>query len=609
MKRLLILTCLPLAAAAQIQVNYSVNTAADTHAISPFIYGSCNGGYNEATIRRQGGNRITGYNWENGASNAGADYNHQSDDYLLWISGIPSANYNTPGIVTTDFHDKSLQANAESAVTLQMAGYVARDRNGTSVSSGEVAPSNRWDQVVNHKPTAFSLTPDLNDGVVYTDEYIHFLMQHYGNAASPNGIKAFIMDNEPGLWPSTHPRIHPGANNCNEHLTKSIALAKTIRQMDATAEIWGPEAYGYNEYRTFQDANDWSTYSGQYAHYLEVYLDSMRHASEQVGTRLLNALTVHWYPDVYAGSVYSTDVSPTIARERMQIPRTLWDSTYVENGWIGQWFSQDLPILPKLQSFIQTYYPGTKLGITEYDYGGDAHISGGIAQVEALSAFIRTGTSYATKWGAFSEYSLSAIRLFRNVAEPFGDVRVKATVTDRAHTGIVASTESEASGLLHLIVTNRDEDSTISAHFNLASSTQYDSLQVYYFGPSGSTIQSTGWTSIAIQNGGFNYDLQPLTVYHFVLKTAAATNAVQELQDVPELHCFPNPVKDAVNVAWDVNVNGKIELLDVLGNTLKVFVPEKGQQQYTIPMNDLVSGTYFVRFRSGEFQVTQTIVK
>lgn len=609
MKRLIILLCFPMVVNAQIPINYSVNTAADTHAISPYIYGSCNGGYNEATIRRQGGNRITGYNWENGASNAGADYNHQSDDYLLWISGIPSADYNTPGIVTTDFHDKSLQANAESAITLQMAGYVARDRNGTSVTAGESAPSNRWDQVVNHKPFAFTLTPDLNDGYVYTDEWLNFLIQHYGNAASPNGIKAFILDNEPGLWPSTHPRIHPGANNCNEHLTKSIALAKTIRQMDATAEIWGPEAYGYNEYRTFQDATDWNSYSGQYSHYLAVYLDSMHQASEQSGTRLLNALTVHWYPDVYAGSVYSSDVSPTIARERMQIPRSLWDSTFVENGWIGQWFSQDLPILPKLQSLITTYYPGTKLGVTEYDYGGDAHISGGIAQVEALSGFIRTGTAYATKWGSFSDYSLKAMELFRNITEPFGNTYIHSNSPDRAHSGVVASVVNNNDSELHMVVTNKDEDSTILAHFAISSGVVYDSIKVYFFDQSAALIQAQVLPPSILQSGGFDYRLQPLTAYHFVLKNAESTNSLEESAWIPGINCFPNPVNDQLQVMWEQSFSGTLSLLNVMGQEIQTSEIAVTQKSFQFNMTDLLPGTYFVSAKSKSGIYLKRVVK
>ena len=52
---------------------------ADVKAISPWIYGSNSTNIANRTFDRSGGNRTTGYNWENNASNAGADWYHHSD--------------------------------------------------------------------------------------------------------------------------------------------------------------------------------------------------------------------------------------------------------------------------------------------------------------------------------------------------------------------------------------------------------------------------------------------------------------------------------------------------------------------------------------------------
>src|SRR6185437_15289271 len=53
--------------------------------ISPWIYGinSYSGGANPPfTLDRAGGNRWTAYNWENNFSNAGSDFNYESDTFL-----------------------------------------------------------------------------------------------------------------------------------------------------------------------------------------------------------------------------------------------------------------------------------------------------------------------------------------------------------------------------------------------------------------------------------------------------------------------------------------------------------------------------------------------
>lgn len=54
--------------AQSIPVNFTINTSKDTLRISPYIYGT-NGQSDDndlnITARRLGGNRLTGYNWEN----------------------------------------------------------------------------------------------------------------------------------------------------------------------------------------------------------------------------------------------------------------------------------------------------------------------------------------------------------------------------------------------------------------------------------------------------------------------------------------------------------------------------------------------------------------
>lgn len=79
----------------------------------------------------------------------------------------------------------------------------------------------------------------------------------------------------------------------------------------------------------------------------------------------------------------ATDTSKSQSFIRMQLPRTLWDSSYKEPTWIGQYFG-GVEILRSIHKSIDTYFPDTKLAVTEYSYGGANHISGGIAQADAL---------------------------------------------------------------------------------------------------------------------------------------------------------------------------------------------------------------------------------
>ncbi|HEY0133914.1 MAG TPA: hypothetical protein VGB85_07535, partial [Nannocystis sp.] len=113
-------------------VTFTIRADQDVHPIDPRIYGT-NQPHDLDTLQRgiglvrQGGNRMTAYNWENNASNAGADYMHQNDGYLesqLMVDG------DIPGEVVRKATQDALDAGADMMVTIPICGYVAADKHG-----------------------------------------------------------------------------------------------------------------------------------------------------------------------------------------------------------------------------------------------------------------------------------------------------------------------------------------------------------------------------------------------------------------------------------------------------------------------------------------------
>ncbi len=511
---------------ADLNVTFDVNTVVDRAPISPYIYGSnfALGEDENLASRRIGGNRLTGYNWENNYSNAGSDWYHYSDQYL--VRDLPQQQRTIPGIVLTSFQDSCIQAGVYSLVTLQMAGYVSADKNG-SVTEQQSAPSYRWKEVIYVKPTLFCDPPDkpdLTDNCVYMDECVNFLVSIYGNASTPNGVKGYSLDNEPALWPYTHPRIHPNQTQCQELINRSVALASAVKNIEPNAEVFGPVLYGFSAYESLQSAPDWNSVKGRCGWFIDYYLDQMCQASDVQGRRLLDVLDVHWYPEARGGGNRITDSLASYSREnaeaRMQAPRTLWDAGYYEDSWIGQWRRSYLPILPKIQDSINTYYPGTKLAITEFYYGAPEHISGGVAMADVLGIFGKFDLYMSNYWGDDGSFVSAAYKIYRNYDcnnSTFGDIRIKSQMSDKQNSSIYASVFDVNDSELHLIVINKNLDYSINGAFSINSTTNYVSAGVWAFDSNSPNISEIAPIE-QITNNSFSYIICPLTVCHIVLE-------------------------------------------------------------------------------------------
>lgn len=506
------------------EINITVDTKNGHKTISPYIYG-INGIVPQVTQKaaRSGGNRLTGYNWENNMSSAGSDWQHFNDDLL--VSGMTKTEAETPAIVLTSFAKAAVKAGAYSLVTLPMAGYVAND-NLKSVTQEETAPSERFAEIIDRKPGELSMTPDLTDGVVYSDELMNFLINTLGDSTTETGIKGYCLDNEPALWSETHARIHPEKVTVDELISRTVSLASVIKDFDPNAEVFGPVLYGFNAYLSLQEADDWqSTYKNKYSWFIDCYLDKMKKAEEETGVRLLDVLDVHYYSEAYSENNHRVSFDGDISREtqyaRVQSTRTLYYAGYRENSWIQQWASGFLPVLPKLQKSIEKYYPGTKLSVTEYCFGAENHISGGIAQADALGIFASNDVYLATLWSLTDnrDYAYSAINLYTDYdgkGGSFGDTLVSSSTDNIEASGVYSSIHGGNDGKLHIILINRDLDNINNFNIDISGDTGYKSASVYIIDGSSPKIKS-GDKIKDIENNSFAFQMQPMSIAHLIL--------------------------------------------------------------------------------------------
>jgi hypothetical protein len=496
---------------------FQVDSSRDQRFIYPTIYGTnqpdWSGKSLYLSLMRIGGNRLTAYNWENNASNAGTDWYNQNDGYLGG-GDIPGEAIRAP--VAAAF-----AAGASAIVTIPMAGYVAADKLG----GGDVAAtpdylSVRFRVSVPKKGAPFSYPPDLNDAYVYQDEFVWWLESKFPGAHTGGERTLYYeLDNEPDLWSSTHPRIHPNPVRYDELLQRTLATASAIKGVAPSAFVFGPVSYGWNGYVSLQNAPD----SAAHGDFLDWYMDQLHAADTASGQRLVDVLDLHWYPEATGGGERITDAgtSAAVVAARLQAPRSLWDPTYTETSWITQWSTQGpIALLPRLQAKIDAHDPGLLLALTEYNYGGGQDISGGIAEADVLGVLGRYGAYAATLWELASneQFIYGALDMYRNydgAGGAFGNVGISATTSDVARTSVYASVDFGDDQRMVLVALNKTE-SSLTGGVAITHTRRFSRAKVYRL-TSASATPVYDTDLVLRPDGTFQVALPPYSVSTLVL--------------------------------------------------------------------------------------------
>ena len=515
-------------------VGFTIDPTLGNSPIQPQAYGSNSDlGIPQIPLYRQGGNRMTAYNWETNWSNAGSDYLYQNDTYL----GSPADG--TAGTVL-NFVDQNKTKGADSLITLQMAGYVSADQSGP-VPSAQYAPSSRFYFLQFIKGSPFITPPNTLNGVVYLDEFVNFLVNQEGTAAT-GGVKYYDLDNEPALWSSTHPEVHLNPATCAEVANKGITAATLLTAQDGGAQVLGPVAYGWSEYVNNQSAPDYAGITAVYNNgngitYLNYYLKQFNNASATAGRRLLHYLDLHWYPEATGNGVriVNDDTTALVAIARMQAPRSLWDPSYVETSWItSSTGNKPITLIPRLQAAVSQYYPGTKLAFSEYQYGSGEDISGGVAQADALGIFGKFGI-FACRWddGTNDTYVKAAYNLYLNydgAGSKFGDTSISA-VSSGANavslTSVYAAKDNIHPNRINIIVLNKDYSSVNTAGVtlnNLAAGQAISSITTYRFDSGSAAIYNPAAPAFTANTFSDSLPFRSATLYQITLSQSFATS-------------------------------------------------------------------------------------
>ncbi len=462
-----------------------VDANANRHAISPLIYGVAFATAAQvrdlrAPINRSGGNARTRYNWKLNASNHASDW---------FFESLPESGGRAPGAMEDAFVSSSREGGAAAMLTVPTIGWVAKlGPHGEKLASFSVAKYGAQQKADirgmsdagNGVRTDGSLVVgnDPNDAHVpstpdFQREWVRHLVKRFGSA-SKGGVSTYLMDNEPGLWHVTHRDVHPVGATMDEVLFKLIAYGSVVRAVDPTAMVAGPEEWsyigalqsGYDNQR--QSQSFWKRRRDRLRHwgwdYVPWLLDQMRRNEAETHRRVLDVVTLHYYPQ---GGEFGNDVSPDMQLRRNRSTRSLWDSDYTDETWV----KDKIQLIPRMKEWVAKYYPGTKTGITEYNWGAEATMNGATAQADVLGIFGREGLDVANRWitPATGTPTYNAIKMYRNYdgkGGVFGDVCVADSAPDCDKVASFAAMRS-SDGALTVMVINKQLSGSASFTLDL----------------------------------------------------------------------------------------------------------------------------------------------
>ena len=444
-------------------------------------------------IRRFGGNHITRYNWQQDVSNRASDWFFENVPYP---NGDPGS---LPTGSTSDlFIEQNLSWGADTVITVPLIGWTPKDRTlagGFSVSkygaqqfTDPFAPDfgngvlTNGTLVTGNDPLDTSVPVDE----LFVQQWVQHLVGRFGTAAQ-GGVGYYALDNEPMLWNMTHRDVHPSPSTYDMVRDRGLSYAAAIKAVDPSAQVLGPVVWGWTAYT--YSALDWDAGGSwwlspvdQDAHggvpFLDWYLGEFEAHEQETGTRLLDLLDVHYYPQAPGVVSGATDAATNALR--LRATKGLWDPSYVDESWIGE----PVRLVPRLRQLVADHYPGTGLSLSEYSFGALETMNGALAQADVLGILGREGLDAAMLWALLDsdDPGAFAFRMYRNhdgLGGRFGQLSMPATSADVDRVSVYAAQRDD--GALTVLMVNK-ADAQLECRLTIGGASQGGAVQHWSYG-------------------------------------------------------------------------------------------------------------------------------
>jgi hypothetical protein len=353
-------------------------------------------------------------------------------------------------------------------------------------------------------PAASAVSSAWADGT-WAGEWTGYLVTKFGSgnpATGPaTGVSIYDLDNEPSWWDSEDLDVHPNPFTYDEVTNGGIGTALAIKTVDPTAHISGPVMdwwwdYFYSKkdvasgWSTSPCYDPWSDPVDRKAHggvpFIEYYLRQFATAQTTYGLRLLDYLDLHTYfaaeyPVGSGNSVAFTTAGDTgMQQARLNSTRVFWDPTYTDPNYTQPNYPTDPnyttsctppvqapQLIPMMQKWVASDYPGTRLAIDEYNWGGMEAINGALAQADILGIFGSYGLDLGAMWPTSNPSTqvpgMMAFAVYRNydgANSTFGDMALASTSANQGELSVYGALRTSDNAVTVVVINKTYGDLT-----------------------------------------------------------------------------------------------------------------------------------------------------
>ncbi|MGQ0504855.1 MAG: glycoside hydrolase family 44 protein [Myxococcaceae bacterium] len=471
-----------------------VDCTAPSRPISPDIYGIALHvmGFQDkhpfemgATARRWGGNTMSRYNWKLGnAWNTASDWHFENNNY----SGRDDYTYEI-------FLEENRKHGMRTALTVPTIGWVAKDTTSAGFPKSFYPEQQSVDpdrpEAGNGKcrdGKALPSPPPTTTSIAAPPEFVGEWVKtiRAKDASRGRSVNLYILDNEPMLWFETHRDVHPEPLSYDELLERTIKYGTAVRKADPEGLIAGPAEWGWTNY--FHSAVDTTTNirlrPDRRKHddlpLIVWYLRKLREHEKKTGVKVLDMVDLHFYPQTEAGLWDQSKTDAKNAALRIRSTRSLWDPTYKDESWVDD----TIQLIPRMQGWIRDNYPGLGTVIGEYNFGAENHMSGALAQAEALGRFGQYGLTAAYYWVYPPKSSpvFWAFRAYRNYDGQGGHFLDVSVPTRSEENVSVFASRDPSSQKMVLVALNLDPGRAAKTKIEMKGCGQWNVGRAFSFG-------------------------------------------------------------------------------------------------------------------------------